>query len=70
MDGAILCKDKHNIHIMDTGDYNSLEVYLEIYCRILSEYEIKLVNITGINIEDIKNDQLLINSTFEREFTS
>lgn len=68
MRGAILSKSDGIINIIATGDYDDLQSRLEYYCKICGDTEIKLVNTSGIDIDEVIRNQESINETFSSEF--
>lgn len=66
--GAILCKSNSTIRLIAIGDYNELQDKIDIYCRILSDFDVKLLNVTGLDENKLKNDLELVNKAFEKEF--
>lgn len=67
-EGAIIVKDSENINIVAIGKYEVLESRLPFYCKLVGDKQIKLLNVTGMGINEIIQNQMKINSTFEKEF--
>ena len=67
-EGAIIVKDSENINIVAIGKYEVLESRLPFYCKLEGDKQIKLLNVTGMGINEIIQNQMKINSTFEKEF--